>query len=101
MFNDEGTNDLILSPMFNWVTIGPMFAFVFLGRRVMKRDMSTRPGSPSNMSNFATSFVSVLAWGLVLLVWDTFYGVDRVIGVCLGLVLVLLLLMTTNRRWNF
>ncbi|HIH77104.1 MAG TPA: hypothetical protein HA343_07335 [Methanomassiliicoccales archaeon] len=101
MFNDEGTNDLILSPLFYWVTIGPMFAFMFLGRRVMKPEMSAPPGSPSDMSNFATSVISVLAWGLVLLVWDIFYGADRIIGVSLGLVLILLLLMATNRRWNF
>ncbi|GEM_PF-4783498 len=101
MFNDEGANDPILSPLFYWVTIGPMFAFVFLGRRFMKREMSAPPESPSNMRNFATSVISVLAWGLVLLVWDIIYGVDRIIGTCLGLVLILLLLMATNRRWNF
>lgn len=101
MFNDQGTNDLILSPLFYWVTIGPMFAFMFLGRRVMKPETSAPPGSPSDMGNFATSVISVLAWGLVLLVWDIFYGADRIIGVSLGLVLILLLLMATNRRWNF
>ncbi|NLX47595.1 MAG: hypothetical protein GXY70_05465 [Euryarchaeota archaeon] len=101
MFNDKWTNLLVLSPLFYWVTTGPMLAFVFLGRRVMKSDTSARPGSPSDMSNFATSVISVLIWGSVLIAWDIFFGVDRTIGVCLGLAFITLLLMATNRRWNF
>jgi len=99
--HDQGTSDLVLSPFFRWMAFGPFLAFLFLGRHIMRFNMKMATGSLSNMSNVVTSATSFMAWGLVLLVWDCFFGgVDTVPALVFGMLFTYLMLVVSNGRWN-
>jgi len=100
--HDQETSDLFSSPLFGWVAIGPLFTFQFVGRYIMRFETRMASGSLSNTSNAVTSTISLLAWGLVLLAWDSFFGgISTIPAVVLGLTFTYLVLLIANRRWNF
>ncbi|MCG7844863.1 MAG: hypothetical protein MIO90_05475 [Methanomassiliicoccales archaeon] len=99
--HDQETSDPFFSPFFRWVGFGPFFTFMFVGRYIMRFDAKMASGSLSNTSNAVTSATSFMAWGLVLLVWDCFFGnIPVVPALVLGLALTYLVLVASNRRWN-
>lgn len=101
LITDEGTAETVRSPFFQWLTFGPLLVFMFLGRRLMRFETKMASGSLSNMSNAVTSATAFMAWGLVILVWDCFFGgADVPIGVALGILFTYLVLVATNRRFN-
>ncbi len=93
--HDQETNDLFSSPFFRWVAIGPLFIFMFVGRYIMRFETRMAPGSLSNTSNAITSTISLLAW-------DSFFGCIPIFpALALGWAFTYLVLVVTNRRWNF
>ena len=101
LITDEATAEVVRSPFIQWLTFGPLLVFIFLGRRLMRFETKMASGSLSNISNAVTSATAFMAWGLVILVWDCFFGgADVLMGVALGVVFTYIVLVATNRRFN-
>lgn len=98
--HDQASNDILSSPFFRWVALGPLFTFIFLGRLVMRFERKLTMDTRGNWINVVISVISFMAWGSLLLVWDISFGANSLVALPLGLVFTYLALVASNRRWN-